>query len=140
MFSSSAKGEIRHFHVAVVKLRQRNVQKSVMHVQSCCFANLNLLLFCRKRCPCRRRCLGCLFMNVINNHFCIINHIFVVLSSLPASRITAKGLTLSRPSSQKGRYKMLKMFHVAGTKPPKTVRQVVLVINCTCFVYHRYSL
>ena len=64
-------------------------------------------------------------MNVINNHFCII-------------RITAKGLTLSRPSSQKGRYKTLKMFHVAGTKPPKTVRQVVLAINC--FVYHCYLL
>ena len=24
---------------------QRNVQKSVMHLQSCCFTNLNLLLF-----------------------------------------------------------------------------------------------
>ena len=31
---------------------------------------------------------------------------------------------------------MLKMFHVAGTKPPKTLRQVVLAINC--FVYHCY--
>ena len=35
--------EIRKFHVAVVQPRLRNVQKSVMHVQSCCFAN-NLLL------------------------------------------------------------------------------------------------
>lgn len=33
---------------------------------------------------------------------------------------------------------MLKMFHVAGTKPPKTLRQVVLAINC--FVYHCYLL
>ena len=32
------KREIRHFHVVVVQWRQRNVQKSVMHVQSCCFA------------------------------------------------------------------------------------------------------
>ena len=32
--------KIRKFHVAVVKRRLRNVQKSVMHVQSCCFANL----------------------------------------------------------------------------------------------------
>ena len=39
--------------VVVVQRRQRNVQKSVMHVQSCCFANLNLLMFCRSRC--RRR-------------------------------------------------------------------------------------
>ena len=34
--------------------RQRNVQKSVMHVQSCCFANLNPLLFWRCRYPRRR--------------------------------------------------------------------------------------
>ena len=32
--------EIRHFHVVAVQRRQRNVQKSVMHVQSCCFAFL----------------------------------------------------------------------------------------------------
>ena len=36
--------EIRRFHVAVVQRRLRNVQKSVMHVQSCCFVNINLLL------------------------------------------------------------------------------------------------
>ena len=36
----------------------RNVQKSVRHVQSCCFANLNLLPFCRSRCRRRRRCLS----------------------------------------------------------------------------------
>ena len=33
------KREIRHFHVVVFQLRQRNVQQSVMHVQSVCFAN-----------------------------------------------------------------------------------------------------
>ena len=38
--------EIRKFHVAVVQQRLRNVQKSVMYVQSCVFlANLNLFLF-----------------------------------------------------------------------------------------------
>ena len=31
-----------------------------MHVRSCCFANLNLLLFCRWRCRRRRRCLSSL--------------------------------------------------------------------------------
>ena len=49
--------EIRRFHVAVVQRRLRNVQKSVMHVQSCCFVNINLLLFYRSR---RRRCRRCL--------------------------------------------------------------------------------
>ena len=35
VFPSSPKREIGHFHVVVVQRRQRNVQKSVMHVQSC---------------------------------------------------------------------------------------------------------
>ena len=35
---SPIKHNIRHFHVVVVQRRKRNVQ-SVMHVQSCCFAN-----------------------------------------------------------------------------------------------------
>ena len=55
LFPSSTKREIRQFHVVVVQRRQRNVQKSVMHVQSCCFANLNLLLFRRSHCRRRRR-------------------------------------------------------------------------------------
>ena len=46
MFTSSIKREIRTFHVLVVQRQERNVQKIVMHVQSCCFADLNLLLFC----------------------------------------------------------------------------------------------
>ena len=60
MFPSSTEGEIRHFHVVVVQRRLRNVQKSVMHVQSCCFANIKLLLFCRSRCLRRRRCFSSL--------------------------------------------------------------------------------
>ena len=54
-FTSAKKREIRHFHVVVVQRQQRNVQKSVIHLQSCWFANI-LLLFCRSRCQCRRRC------------------------------------------------------------------------------------
>ena len=48
--------EIRKFHVAVVQQRLRNEQKSVMPLQSCCFANINLLLFNCSRCRHRRRC------------------------------------------------------------------------------------
>ena len=40
VLTSSTKREIRQFHIVVV---QRNVQKSVMHVQSCCSANPNLI-------------------------------------------------------------------------------------------------
>ena len=39
---------------------QRNVQKSIMQVQSCCFVYLNQLPFCRSRCRRRRRCLSSL--------------------------------------------------------------------------------
>ena len=38
-FPSSKKLKIWSFHVVVVQGRQRKVQKGVMHVQSCCFAN-----------------------------------------------------------------------------------------------------
>ena len=48
--------EIRKFHVAVVQPRLRNVQKSVMHVQSCCFANKHIALFCRSLYRRRRPC------------------------------------------------------------------------------------
>ena len=62
MSTSSTKREIRQFHVVVVQRRQRNVQKSVMYVQSCCqFAYLTYcFFFCHSRCRCRRRrrCLG----------------------------------------------------------------------------------
>ena len=57
VFTSSIKREIGKVHVVVVKWRQRNVQKRVIHVQSCCFANLSLLLFRRPRWCRRRRCL-----------------------------------------------------------------------------------
>ena len=51
--------EIRTFQVADLQRRLRNVQKkSVMHVQSCCFANVNRLVFCRSRCRRRRCCLS----------------------------------------------------------------------------------
>ena len=43
--SESGLWEIRKFHVAVVQQWLRNVQNSVMHVQSCSFANIDLFLF-----------------------------------------------------------------------------------------------
>ena len=44
--------EIRKFHVAIVQRRLRNVQKSVMHVEISCFANINLFFlpfYCRAK-------------------------------------------------------------------------------------------
>ena len=43
--AAALKREIRHFQVAFVQRRPRNEQKSVMHVQSCCFTDSR----CRSR-------------------------------------------------------------------------------------------
>ena len=56
------KREIRHFHVVVVHRRQKKYTQIVMHVQSCCFANPNLLLYCRSCCRLRRCCLSSLIV------------------------------------------------------------------------------
>ena len=45
LFTPSIKREIRHFPVVVVQWRQRNVQKSVMHMQSCCFVSSTYCFF-----------------------------------------------------------------------------------------------
>ena len=56
-YSIKRASELRKFHVAVIQQRLRNGQKSVIHVQSCSFASLNLLLFCcfKKLLPCSKR-------------------------------------------------------------------------------------
>ena len=69
VFTSSTKREIRHFYDVVVQRRQRNVQKSVMHVQSCCFANPNPLLFCRSRWRRRRCCLSSLLHQRVHHPY-----------------------------------------------------------------------
>ena len=70
LFPSATKRKIRQFHVVVVVVqrRQRNVQKSVMHVQSRCFACLSLLLFCRTRCRRRRGCVNFLISTPSHLH------------------------------------------------------------------------
>ena len=45
VLKSYIKRPMREFHVVVVKWRQRNVEESVMHVQSCCFAHKPIAFF-----------------------------------------------------------------------------------------------
>ena len=52
----------------VVQRRQRNVQKRVMRVQSCCFANLNLLFFWRSRCRYHCHCVNSLLYIKLGQH------------------------------------------------------------------------
>ena len=55
------KREIRKTDVVVVQRRQRKAPKSVLHVQSCCFASRNLyLLFSASRCHRSLHCLSSL--------------------------------------------------------------------------------
>ena len=51
-FIFSTKRKIRQFCVMVILWQQRNVQKSVIQVQSCCFANQLLCRFCCHHCCC----------------------------------------------------------------------------------------
>ena len=63
VFTSSRKREI--FKVFSRRSRAATPKKcikNVMHVQSCCFANLNLLLFFHSRRRLRRRCLRSLLL------------------------------------------------------------------------------
>ena len=53
LFTSSLKSKIRQFLFVVVQKRQRNVQNSEMHVQSCCFAYYTFCCFLLSR-----RCRG----------------------------------------------------------------------------------
>ena len=68
--------EIRKFHVAVRQQRLQNVQKGVMHVQSCSFANLNLLLFAVRRRRCKKLPI------VVIHKFCYHGNVTSHLSSL----------------------------------------------------------
>ena len=45
VFPSLTKRGIRHFHVVVMQRRLRNVQKTMIHVQGCCFANQTYCFF-----------------------------------------------------------------------------------------------
>ena len=57
VFPSATKREIRHSRCSRATTAKK-CTKSVMRVQSCYFANITLLLFCRSPCHCRRCCLS----------------------------------------------------------------------------------
>ena len=57
VFPSATKREIRHSRCSRATTAKK-CTKSLMRVQSCYFANITLLLFCRSPCHCRRCCLS----------------------------------------------------------------------------------
>ena len=60
-----------------------------MHVQSCCFANTNLLSFCRSRCHHRRRCLSSLISRYPPQGVCL-HYILGVSSPWPYKHDTTE--------------------------------------------------
>ena len=79
----------RKFHVAAVQRQLRNVQKRVMHVQSCCFGDINLLLVTSSLCRRRRGCLSSLL--VVIKKFCYHGN---VTSHFPQLKITFRDFRL----------------------------------------------
>ena len=73
MFPSLKNVKKRHSHVVVMQRQLTNVQKSIMHVQSCCFANLNPLLSCRTLCRRRHHCLSTLLAPISKARDCRYN-------------------------------------------------------------------
>ena len=72
--------------------KKRLYSRLVMHGQSCCFVNKNLLLFCRSRCRCRyrrrRRCLNSLLP--VNDHKITASCLTNVSKALNQTLKTAK--------------------------------------------------
>ena len=80
--------EIRKFHVAARQQPLRNAQKSVMQVQNCCFANLNLLIFVVRRRRCKK--LPVIVIHKFFNHGNVTSH----FSSLLRAVVKLKHLRL----------------------------------------------
>ena len=87
--------EIRKFHFAVVHLRLRNVQKSVMQVQSCCFASIKLIAFLPLSLPSLSSLLNlhivvvqkfCYHGNVTSFYFSLLTFCFLLIDSDKHSR------------------------------------------------------
>ena len=68
--------EIRKFHVAVVQQQLRNVQKTMMHMPRCFFANVNLLFFCCSPSPLQKLPI------VVIQKFCYHGNMMLHFSSL----------------------------------------------------------
>ena len=75
--------EIRKCHVTVMQQQLRNAQKSMMHMQSCFFANVNLLFFCCSPSPLQK--LPIVVIQKFWNHGNVTSHfspLFVKQNSL----------------------------------------------------------
>ena len=106
--------EIRKFHIAIVQRWLRNVQKSVMHVQSGCFANIIVLLFCCSLCLRCSRCFSSLV--VVIQKFCYRGNMTSHFSFLFAHGWMLTKASAHNASSNPWRFSLLSNFlHAAIT-------------------------
>ena len=90
----------RHSHVVVMQRQLTNVQKSIMHVQSCCFANLNPLLSCRTLCRHRHHCLSTLLAPISKARDCRYNKTpFNTDTEGGTESVLLNGVSVNRESS-----------------------------------------
>ena len=148
VFPSSTKREIRQFHVVVVQRRKRNVQRSVMHVQSCCFACLNLLLFCRSRCRRRHGSVNSLF----SSKQCVIKQfldsVFVISGIIKVSvSVISFGLlarlitfyfssTLIIPNITKTTSNIYLLSTLSSSCPWSSLSGIIIIYNIIGFLNH----
>ena len=77
-----------------------NVQKSIMHVQSCCFANLNPLLSCHTLCRHRHHCLSTLLAPISKARDCRYNKTpFNTDTEGGTESVLLNGVSVNRESS-----------------------------------------
>ena len=93
-YSIKRESEIRKFQVAIVQQQLGNVQKGVMHAQSCSFAKVNLLLSCCCKNPLLLRSRNFLYHSNATSHFFSL---FSLLLWYTFSGITYRHVEFSEP-------------------------------------------
>ena len=132
VFPSSTKREFGHYHVVVVQRRLRNVQKSVMHVQSCCFANLNHV----------QRNVQKRVMHVQSCCFANLNLLLFFPFSLPSPSSLPKQPNTNSISGL-GKYQILRetrpLFYgrLQFLEPPGVVTPIYTCVRSTCRIARR---
>ena len=129
---SSTKREIRQFHLVVLQRQKRNVRKSVMHVQSFCFACPNLLLFCFKT-MCHKTIIRFGFCDIRNNQGLGSFISFGLLARLITLSFTS---TLIIPDITKTTSNIYLLSTSSSSCPWSSLSAIIIIHNIIGFLNH----
>ena len=129
---SSTKREIRQFQVVVLQRQKRNVRKSVMHVQSFCFACPNLLLFCFKT-MCHKTIIRFGFCDIRNNQGLGSFISFGLLARLITLSFTS---TLIIPDITKTTSNIYLLSTSSSSCPWSSLSAIIIIHNIIGFLNH----